>query len=434
LNAVWASGLQGAIEYTTIKSYIKLCDKVIQDILKCDPEYVGLSYFTQWSIPYGNPFLKRLRRLGYNGKIVIGGPGVTRGQDGSNGLTSGLDINPQHLLDKNLIDYYVTGDGEVIFEKILKQELPYPGVNNNNHISIANMDSLHMPNFQNFKLEEYPKMFGNVTLGIEGSRGCVRNCGFCDIKVLFLKYRYKSGQRLFDEIINNVKTTGVNTFWFTDSLVNGNQREFRKMLRLLGEYNNSVEETKKIRWTGQYIIRPQNQYIEEDFELLVNSGCYTLATGIESYSERVRKELGKNFSNDDIRWFFSKCQQYNINLFIMMVIGYPTETEIDFKDTLNFFDEFEHLADDNTITGIQLGATMIMIPGTPAWHQSEKLGITYDSYPSISHPNQWRNENSDIKIRLKRRLLAQKYALKKGFGIRNNQEQLNSFKRWMHDF
>ncbi len=89
----------------------------------------------------------------------------------------------------------------------------------------------------------------------------------------------------------------------------------------------------------------------------------------------------------------------------MMVIGYPTETEKDFQDTLSFFDEFEHLADDNTITGVQLGHTMILIPGTPAWKKQQEYGITYQqNLPNVNNNNTWQNNNSNLKIRMKRRL------------------------------
>jgi len=418
----WISGLGNNLPFSTLKSYIQLCDTTIKQIIDVDPEHVGVSFFSRESLTYGHVFLRRLKTMGYPGKVSVGGPGISRSSEES----------IEKLVDDQLVDYYVLGDGEVAFEKILKQELPYPGVNNRNHIAITDMDNLPLPNFDNFELDRYPKMFNKKTLGIEGSRGCVRDCGFCDIKVLFLKYRYKSGGRLFKEIMHNIKQNNVYTFWFTDSLVNGNQKEFRVMLRLLSDYNNKAPQDKRISWTGQYIVRPQKQYIEEDFKLLVDSGCYTLATGIESYSESVRKQMGKNFSNDDIHWFFNKCQEYNISLFIMMVIGYPTETQKDFEDTLTFFDEFEHLADDDTISGLQLGHTMIMIPGTPAWKQQDKLGVTYEQLLNVNKSNSWRNANSDIKERIKRRLIAQKKALQRGFGIRSSQDHIDMFKRWIH--
>jgi len=423
-RTIWSSTLTGHLPYSTVKYLIKLIDNIIDKAILVNSDFVAISFFSFVSLPYGKLFLKRLQTKKYKGKTIIGGPGISRN----------LEI-AQQWLDNKLTDYYVTGDGEIAFEKILCDKLPYPGVNNPNNIAIGDMNSLYFPDFEHFDLDLYPKMFGQRTLGIEGSRGCVRDCGFCDIKVLFLKYRYKSGQRLFDEIMYNIKQYGVYVYWFTDSLVNGNQKEFRTMLRLLSEYNKNVDEHKKVKWTGQYIIRPQKQYIDEDFQLLVDSGCLTLATGIESYSEKVRRELGKNFSNDDINWFFHKCQKYGISLFILMVVGYPTETHKDFEESLRFFDDFEHLSDDKTISGVQLGNTMNMIPGTPVWRDRHNLEIEYDYFEAIKHVNSWKNKNSDLKIRVRRRLLAQKYAIERGWGtiIRSTAQNLDMFKRWAHD-
>ena len=424
LMDVWSSDLKGNVTYSAVKKYFLMCDKIIDKIIEYKPAYIGFSFFSQYSITYGNAFLRRLKTRKCNIKTIVGGPGISRAPVGK--------VESWH--EDKLVDYYVIGDGEVCLEKMLKNQLPYAGVNNREHVPIPRMDDLPFPDLNGFELSRYPLMFNKRTVAIEGSRGCVRDCGFCDIKVLFLKYRYKTGKRLFDEIMHSVKNHDAYTFWFTDSLVNGNQKEFRIMLNLLADYNRKSPENKKITWTGQYIVRPQKQYIKEDFRMLVDSGCSTLATGIESYSESVRRELSKSFSNDDIRWFFSQCQTYGISLFIMMVIGYPTETEQDFQDTLSFFDEFEHLADDNTITGVQLGHTMILIPGTPAWKKAQQYGITYQqSLPNVNKNNTWQNENSNLKVRMKRRLLAQKKALQKGFGIRSMDEHMHMFKRWMHD-
>jgi radical SAM superfamily enzyme YgiQ (UPF0313 family) len=362
-----------------------------------------------------------LRQRGYTGKVVVGGPGISRHENAA-----------ELMLSRKLIDYFVTGDGEISFERIIKGELPYPGVNNRNPLPIDDLDSLPLPNFTGFDISRYPKVADRFTLSVEGSRGCVRDCTFCDIKMLFKKYRYKTGKRIFDEIMQIKEKHDVKTIWFTDSLVNGNQKEFRHFLSLLAAYNNDVSEQDKIGWTGQYIIRPKSQYTDEDFKLLKDSGCYTLATGLESYSEQVRHHLGKNFNNDDIRYYLEKCQEYDIKNFIMFIVGYPTETEDDFQKTLSFFEEYAHLADDNTITGVQLGHTMIWIPGAPISEMEKDLEIEFDDLRSVPAYNRWRNKNSDIRTRVMRRLKTQLHAMKHGFQVRHDEHHLRMFNRWLH--
>ena len=116
----------------------------------------------------------------------------------------------------------------------------------------------------------------------------------------------------------------------------------------------------------------------------------------------------------------------------MLLVGYQTETQKDFEESLSFFNEFEHLADDNTITGLQLGETMTVIEGSPSWKQRSELGITYENLPNVRQDQSWRNANSDLKQRIKRRLIAQKKAVQKGFGIRSSKDHMDMFKRWMH--
>ena len=179
LMTVWSSDLKGNLKYSAVKQYFQMCDSIIDKIVEYNPEYIGLSFFSNYSFTYGNAFIKRLKTRGCTSKIIVGGPGVSRAKAGS----------VESWYDRKLVDYYVIGDGEICLEKILKNELPYAGVNNRDHLPIPRMDDLPYPDLNGFELARYPQMFNKQTVAIEGSRGCVRDCGFCDIKVLFLKYR-----------------------------------------------------------------------------------------------------------------------------------------------------------------------------------------------------------------------------------------------------
>jgi tRNA-2-methylthio-N6-dimethylallyladenosine synthase len=124
-------------------------------------------------------------------------------------------------------------------------------------------------------------------------------------------------------------------FEFTDSLVNGNLKVFKTLLQKLKEYR---EEGNDITWSSQWIIRSAKQSPEEDFKLLKESGCQEVLIGIDSFSEKVRYDMGKRFTNDDMWYSFSMLQKYKIEHALMGFMGYPTETEEDHEQTLSIMD------------------------------------------------------------------------------------------------
>jgi radical SAM superfamily enzyme YgiQ (UPF0313 family) len=51
-------------------------------------------------------------------------------------------------------------------------------------------------------LDYYQQLNNGIKLiAVEGSRGCVKNCTFCDIKKIWGSYKFKNGHALADEII-----------------------------------------------------------------------------------------------------------------------------------------------------------------------------------------------------------------------------------------
>jgi radical SAM superfamily enzyme YgiQ (UPF0313 family) len=88
---------------------------------------------------------------------------------------------------------------------------------------------------------------------------------------------------------------------------------------------------------------------ESDFELARIAGATVLKVGIESGSEKVRHDIKKKFSNDDIDWFATNCFKYNIQQRWLMFTGYPTETEEDFQDTLRLLEKYQPMAEAGNI-------------------------------------------------------------------------------------
>ena len=100
--------------------------------------------------------------------------------------TGGSGINTdrvfaEELYARRIIDAYIKGDGEESLVELLKGNLDYAGINGEQPTQIKNLDTLAFPDYSDYELSFYTNKKGLQALPITGSRGCVRNCTFCDV-------------------------------------------------------------------------------------------------------------------------------------------------------------------------------------------------------------------------------------------------------------
>lgn len=361
----------------------KLTESIIVDwvdeVLMYDPKWVGISIFTYQCRVAAEIFAKLLKSKRSDVKIVLGGSGI-----GDGGI-NGKNLYSEQLQQQGLIDHFIMSEAEISLVKLLQNDLKYPGIDSNSFNQIKNIDSLPFPDFDDYNFSQYPV---NKRLPIYGSRGCVRRCSFCDIHQHW-KYTFRTGQSIAEEMIAQSKKYRINEFHFMDSLVNGSLKEFRNFLKYMAEYNANADADKKITWIGYYIVRDPQAEGKEHWELMERSGAKQLIVGIESGSEKVRYEMNKKFKNSDVDYLVKKLVKHNIICVFLMIIGYVTETEKDYEDSLNFIRKYKHLA-GKTIFSIHISDTLSILPGTPLFDNLEKLGIVLDP----KHENNWISTNN----------------------------------------
>ena len=169
-----------------------------------------------------------------------------------------------------------------------------------------------------------------------------------------------------------------------------------------------AKNTIKVKWNGQFIIRPAKTFSEKDFDNLANSGCSGLSVGIESGSESVRYHMQKKFSNDDLEWFIRNLGDRDIKMKFLLIVGYPTETAEDFLETLDMLKKFKEYS---PIT--QISPHMMLIDkGTPLDFNHREL---YDNFGF-----DFKNENSNYKERYRRFLKVFEVGHALGYGFKDH--------------
>ena len=387
----------------------------INDIIKpLNPRFVGISVFTYQSRKAAEIFSKELRLICPATKIILGGQGIPDG--GINGSSTWVD----KLLNVGLADHWIRSEGEEAIINLLKGH--DTNVKEVEFNQIVDLDSIPFPDYSDYNFNDYERKI----LLLTGSRGCVRHCTFCDIHTHWKKFTWRKGKNIADEMIAQAAKYKINQFQFSDSLVNGNLKEYRNFVTHLAEFNGS--QNKKIQWRGQYIIRRKAADNEDLWELTARSGANELYIGIESGSDSVRKHLNKEFTNQDIDYALEMMEKYKLKCTFLMIIGYPTETEQDFQDTIELFSRNKKYA-NKVITRVSLGTTLSILPNTPLHNNADNLGLVLDN----KHENFWtytHNPSLTFKERLRRRMLADKLLQELGFTISNDHDVHSLMQMW----
>lgn len=325
-----------------------------EEILCHNPTIIGLSLFCYSCQTFTSWLCAAIRQKNSSVKIVIGGPGIQ--------IQSGAMLfdYPSKLKRLGLIDDFIVGDGENSIVEYVKGNYSYPGINSSHWNPVDDFNNLPTPDYSDYRWYRYAQQ----SIPIIDSRGCVQNCEFCDVIAYWKKFQFLTADNIFSQMLELMKKHQFSKFDFRSSISNGNLKEFKKLITLIGNHNKkeNLFSSEVITWDGSFIIRSAQQHNEEFWKLLKDSNPDRLFVGVESVVERVRIGLGKNFTNADLDYFLDMTQKYQIPVNLLCIAGYPTETDDEFEMSKQWFRDRSQYA-NNSVVGIQVSAISVL-PGT----------------------------------------------------------------------
>jgi radical SAM superfamily enzyme YgiQ (UPF0313 family) len=354
---------------------VQMLEFYAQEILEHNPSIIGLSLFSHNSQTFTAWLCAVLKQYSPSSKIVIGGPGLQT-------LENSFFKFPDRLKQLGFIDDYITGDGEISLVEYAKGNLNYPGINSTNWQPLTEFNKMPIPDFSDYRFFRYH----HPILPIIDSRGCVQTCEFCDVIAFWKKFQYLTANEIYAQMIEHIKNYKIYRFQFGSSISNGNFREFKKLVKLISNYNKNiaVNVNDQIHWLGSFIIRPATHHKEELFRLIKESNGF-LFCGVESIISTVRHQLGKKFTNEDLEHHLIMCQKYQIPMNLLLIAAYPTETKDDYEYTKQWFIEHKQFA-NNTINQVQLTLPTIL-PGTQLEKNMKFKNFSQTSNIRIKHAN-----------------------------------------------
>jgi len=387
-------------------------DRWADKIVAMQPRYIGISVFSFWAHYTAFYLCNIIKQKTSTIKIVVGGPGV--GTNVPRDLETVLELTGteklkkfgQILTDRKLADHVIIGDGEQAILDLLDNKEQDLSV-----YQIANYkQELPFANFDDYNLGDYRGQLnrGHPQIPVFTSKGCVRNCDFCDVNTVQQRFRFRQGKNVVRELIYLADRYGIRDFNFADSLVNGSMSSMTEWVRELAAYNN-VNPDKRITWSASWICRPRGQMKPEMYPLLAQSGCENLSIGVESGSNHVLTAMDKK---TDVEALYYEAEQFyknNIKFLALLIIGHWSERWEDFVETLQMLYRLNDYTKSGHFIAAGIGATMILIKDTPMDKSPEKNQIEY-----ITPAHWWTPVNPDltVKERIYRLLIAEKFCLK----------------------
>lgn len=366
-----------------------------EKIEKLDPKIIGICAFSEWTLPNIGLISKWIRAKNPNIKILVGGPCLKHQRA------------VQYL--QPLIDDFITGDAELSIVEYLKGNMTYPGINVmpesagnwkdgnllgsfGSHDNNFDRNDIPPPDYDDLDKSLYHN--NKPLYSICGSRGCVRRCAFCNVPAIWPKFMFRGGKIIADEMIYLYEKYGGHKFLFTDSLINGNLKEFYVLLKELCAYKKRNPKA-DFKFMGQFITREKNQISDDMFDLMRDAGYDHVTTGIESGSEKLRKEMNKNFSNDAIEYHLQQLQRVGMTMVPLMFVGFPTETEDDFQETIKLMDMFQKYPD--VVKYVTTDHPMIIVKNSPVYINKDEFHIR-----EFQDGNYWVSDFSTRKLRIER--------------------------------
>jgi anaerobic magnesium-protoporphyrin IX monomethyl ester cyclase len=200
------------------------------------------------------------------------------------------------------------------------------------------LDLLPLPDRTMWKeyIDYNPDLENNVTILL--GRGCPFSCTYCCnhafSKITDGNYvRFRSPRKITEEIqLVHKEYPLENRLYLEVESFNVNNEWAIEVCNEIVKYNRSLETPLSF---GLNIRITPNANYDILFESCRRANILDLNIGIESGSERVRKDiLKRNYSNFDVINTINSAKKYGLNYNFFIMIGLPGETIKDFNETI----------------------------------------------------------------------------------------------------
>ncbi len=299
------------------------------EALKTNVICVGISSLTGTQILNGLEIAKFVRTTHSSLPIVWGGVHPT--------------LLPEQTLENEFVDIIVRREGEETMLELtnsLKNHKSLAGIQgisykengkivHNPDREFIDLNKQPLPHWELMNLHRYTgEHKGYKSMTMVTSRGCPFNCGYCYVNFFHnRRWRAFNVDNVLKRMTVLINEYGISHFRFDDEEFFINLKRSRDLLEQFKKLNIRWETSVRI----DTILRMDDAYLE----LIKQSGCVNLEIGVESGSNRMLKLMNKKITREDIIKASQKLTKYNLNITFLFMVGFPTETLEEMKESVS---------------------------------------------------------------------------------------------------
>jgi tRNA-2-methylthio-N6-dimethylallyladenosine synthase len=175
------------------------------------------------------------------------------------------------------------------------------------------------------------------------SEGCNRKCAFCVVPAARGKERVRESGKILREVESLVEKgyveivlLGQTVNSYKDSTVRG--MNFARLLRQMA----AIDGLKRIRFTSPH----PSDFSDELLDVMVSCPqvCNQIHLPVQSGSTKILKAMRRGYTRAKYLEIIHKIRKArrDISISTDLIVGFPGETEADFKDTLSLLDEVQY--------------------------------------------------------------------------------------------
>jgi radical SAM superfamily enzyme YgiQ (UPF0313 family) len=311
-------------------------DMFLPSIVNDRPDMIGVSITATSQIIPGLTLCHLIKEVAPELHVTIGGSIFTRLVDNVRRCPSLFE----------LADDIVVFEGETALLELVNQlagKKDYNKVPNlihrqNGKITVnqpfysENVNQLPAPNYDGFPLGRY--LSPEPVLPIQFSRGCYyKDCAFCALTLDHQNFRQKDPGRTIEELEWLKRRYGAQHFFFTDECfaLSPTKRLCQQM----------IEKRLDVKWTCE--MRFEKNLTRDLLASMRDAGCLKIVFGLESFNQRVMELMKKGIKQEWVRRIADDCVDLGIAVHCYIIVGFPTETEGEALETMNFIVENKKL-------------------------------------------------------------------------------------------
>ena len=339
--------------------------QILEEVKTRKPRYIGISAMTH-TIRSASAIAKIIKDNLNNVKVILGGVHITSATEET------LKKYP------GCFDVCVLGEGEATIVELLKildnggalNDVPGLAFMSDNQIIrtiprelIRDLDALPFPAWH--LLPDMQQHYGATLISAGNkfsnhlltSRGCPGRCIFCDTTVNGHKVRGFSSDYVLAMIEILHKKYHVGDIQFNDDTFVTLKK------RMLDICNKLIAKNYKLSWSCD---ARASDVTEESLKMMKAAGCWQIAFGVETGSQRVMDFIQKKVTFEQIKNAFKWAKKAGISTKGFFILGHPTEDHHSINETIDLM-----LSLDIDVVGVTF---FTVFPGSPIFPTISQYG------------------------------------------------------------